>query len=470
METSILNNLFVGFKSQNNLNDSFSEYLSDETNGYGKLYINNPDIEYCYNGLIVDGKMNGNGLIIYTKDLINKYKKYSGSLKDNKFDGNGILNYENGDVLIGEFSNGLKHGPGKLYNSNGILLMDNVWKNDIICGKINYSENHPETNNIKLKGCLYNSIKIGKWEYYNKSGQLEMIEFYYDYDEIDDDSILYEKLESIFKINKGGYPECIKLINDYTDEELMNQSFVIKEEFKLLKSYTKNISISIDINNVPNNTLYLYFDENGNYKEVTQIIDGIEYKKIIYLNNILPEIYIFNVLENHNIVYDRLIPYKYVVFNESISSPYSDVASTIYKINDNIEVYYRGELNNNYLPHGKGIILNDNKIIYDGTFYNGYCNNGSIYNTNIIYSGEFQDNIPSGQGTFYNNGIKLYEGSIINCKRQGFGISYWVTTYNKNWEGKWHNDMKHGKGILYDDTGCEICKCTHEHNQISQID
>ena len=169
----VLNNFFVGVLETSNYTDSIYEskqskqsYYNDileseNINGKGKLFITNENLSLVYNGPIVNSKMNGNGYIIYTLNKENPlYKSYKGELQNNYYNGVGIITFTNGDVFIGNFSKGKKNGPGKMYNSNGDLTMDNIWKNDIICGKVDYIDYYYKTKIQKIISKLSNSIKF----------------------------------------------------------------------------------------------------------------------------------------------------------------------------------------------------------------------------------------------------------------------------------------------------------------------
>ena len=54
----------------------------------------------------------------------------------------------------------MKHGFGKLYNAIGKVIIDNQWKDDIICDKIKVVKYYIGTNNIQVEGNLLNSVKL----------------------------------------------------------------------------------------------------------------------------------------------------------------------------------------------------------------------------------------------------------------------------------------------------------------------
>ena len=165
----VLNNYFIGLKSIDNISELSSdfkpeivhEYLTETTQGYGKLFVSNETESYIYNGQITCGQITGSGYIKFINDKrYPEYKSYQGELLEGKFNGAGTIIHTNGDIFNGMFSNGIKNGPGKMYNSNGDIIMDNIWKNNVICGKVKYIEYFHNTKQIKISGVLFNSIKI----------------------------------------------------------------------------------------------------------------------------------------------------------------------------------------------------------------------------------------------------------------------------------------------------------------------
>jgi hypothetical protein len=139
-----------------------------------------------------------------------------------------------------------------------------------------------------------------------------------------------------------------------------------------------------------------------------------------------------------------------------------------------LSLYYDGELNKCYRPNGNGILYSDGVIQFKGIFINGQLKSGSKYSTTtpqyIMYDGTFMNNIPNGNGIYYNrNNIKIYEGTVLNNRYHKNGISYWETTGLKQWDGKWEYGVKHGDGYLYDENEPLICHCQFENNNIRTI-
>ncbi len=134
-----------------------------------------------YDGDIIDGKLTGNGKIVYSSkdwyDVLWKSKIYEGGLENGKYQGNGTLsivnkdktqhsltgiwvngNLEgsgteikpNGDTYEGDFKSGVYHGNGKLKYSNGDYYIGEFEKGE----KNGFGEYH--TSNNEYKGLFIN--------------------------------------------------------------------------------------------------------------------------------------------------------------------------------------------------------------------------------------------------------------------------------------------------------------------------
>ena len=504
---SILTNYFVGLKNYDNINECdfkpsiIHEYISETTQGYGKLFMLTNNESFVFNGQIINGKMSGQSYIKFINDKrYPDYKSYEGNLLNGLFHGTGKIIYMNGDIFIGNFINGLKNGSGKMYNGNGQLIMDNIWKDDVVSGKINYNEHYYDIKQIKISGVLFNSIKVGPWTYYGENGIPSKIEYYKDYELSDtsDTSNVIICLEKEIITHESGYITK-QIINPsgekYSLEDLCLLNFQSYKYRLWEKSITNNIvypdiyntniidiyhdedikkyAIPLIHNNetIKEKTLIKYLNNKGEVYLITEYINGKFYDKIICNPNIPM---------NKNNKFFKTFLVNNNTYNESTLTV--DIKSSIYVIDDNmsdkIKLYllYEGNMQNGF-AHGNGNMYNKNGIIsFSGVFEKGQLINGVQYNNNsnvtyMSYNGTFKDNIPHGEGSYFNkNGIKLYEGQINEDKYHGDGISYWDTTGIINWEGKWKNQQKHGKGRLYDDNGSLICICSFENDQMSFIE
>lgn len=445
----ILTNYFLGVHDINsNEKEILSTYLDDNTNGYGKLYIWEPDNKYVYNGEIKDGKMNGSGIIRYIENNSN-YKSYDGNFKDNKFNGFGKLTFQNDDVFVGNFKDNNKHGSGKLYNSSGIVMIDNIWNDNVIMGKVQHIEYHNNTKDIKLIGTLLNSVKVGNWIHIQPDFTISKIEFYKNYNDLSD---MKEELESVLVTHNTGYMIQQKMLvsDDISDIDLIKYNNYYKE--KLIYDPLKIDSICETVSkfaipvNKTNEKMYVL---------------------CFYPSNIVHQIKLYNyedckikMLNSHN---------KYTIYE-------SNNKGQIYvEVNNNILLNYDGEINKNDQYEGQGTLYNDGVIYLSGLFEKNHIKQGVLFrihdnNPYIYYEGTFSgNNIPNGKGIYYNHlNYKLYEGDINNNHKHGHGVSYFENGIIE-WDGGWSNDEKHGRGTLYDSSGDLVCVCIHERGQLVDI-
>ena len=70
--------------------------------------------------------------------------------------------------------------------------------------------------------------------------------------------------------------------------------------------------------------------------------------------------------------------------------------------------------------YGEGKDYNDYKLLYEGSFKNGFYNGfGKYSNDSGIYEGEFLNNLLHGKGIFISNKGQKYEGYWKNDKKSG---------------------------------------------------
>ena len=73
--------------------------------------------------------------------------------------------------------------------------------------------------------------------------------------------------------------------------------------------------------------------------------------------------------------------------------------------------------------------------------------------TGLHFKGFVRAGVPFGRGSLYNcEGVKLFDGIVINWKQIGWGISYHEDG-SKEYEGYWCNGCRCGYGTLYNNTG-----------------
>jgi hypothetical protein len=406
-----------------------------------------------------------------------------------------------------------------MYNPSGDILMDNIWSNDVICGSTEFIEYFPNTKQLKTIGTMFYSLKINKWQYLRQNNTIDTIEIYStpDHLTISDITIntshIEKKLASI-KTHTTGYIQCQKI--NATLDEMLSSSFLYKKDILeyetnktsvkklnkliikggskkiakhskslLIKKKIKNaVSNSEDDTNVSKSTesnrntnnigetdlhliaipeikedgqLFLYLTVDGSQDKITEIVNGNELVKIKYLTK----------------------DDKKFIINYKLDEPINiNSLTNIYEISKNGVpcVYYDGAINVLNDPHGNGKMFNNGILSKEGIFEKGNIILGKIYSTinndiYVSYEGTFKNNVPDGEGKFYDyKQFLIYEGQITNGKREGQGISYWETTGARNWDGLWQNDKKHGKGTMFDDNGELICNCRYDNDNLVEIE
>lgn len=111
---------------------------------------------------------------------------------------------------------------------------------------------------------------------------------------------------------------------------------------------------------------------------------------------------------------------------------------------------YKGEFKKGQ-KHGFGEINYYNGDKYIGEFYcDELHGKGKYYNNNgYTYEGIFSVGSLLGKGNMYDtNGDLIYEGDFLNNLPHGFGISY--RDGKISYIGKWNQNLYHGHGLLID--------------------
>ena len=152
--------------------------------------------------------------------------------------------------------------------------------------------------------------------------------------------------------------------------------------------------------------------------------DKIDLSEILINENDL-----IKLIEDLKTVIDKF-NYKINIIKE-ILDRMSNIINIYYQLNTNIINNYRRNKRNYF------ILLNINKIKNNSEKLIKELNN--IINKDAIY--EYSLN------NFYNENGERYIGQLVNGKKNGNGIIYYVS--GNRYEGDWKNDKKEGKGILY---------------------
>jgi hypothetical protein len=180
---------------KNIIYDAFNKYIKDiyiiiatrypnnlniyKTNvKYGKLYselYKGQELYeggHLYEGILVKGKKNGKGIMIYATQATGNGDVYDGDFKDDKKEGNGKMTYANGDIYDGDFKDDKKEGKGKMTYANGDVY-DGVFKDDKKegNGKMNFKNGKRFIIDMSKKSTFYkentgypDDIYEGNWK------------------------------------------------------------------------------------------------------------------------------------------------------------------------------------------------------------------------------------------------------------------------------------------------------------------
>lgn len=108
---------------------------------------------------------------------------------------------------------------------------------------------------------------------------------------------------------------------------------------------------------------------------------------------------------------------------------------------------YLGEFKNNKF-NGKGkLIYEDNNIIYEGYFKEGFMEGeGNIlFSDGSYYQGNFEKNCFNGKGKFFFKNGKEYNGTWENNAMNGLGVFTWDD--GTKYKGEYKNNLREGNGV-----------------------
>ena len=110
-----------------------NKYIGGFTNynfeGKGSIYRSSGDI---YIGGWKNGVFDGHGIYYFLSDNIAKGEIFEGQFKNGERNGQGTLTFPNGMKGVGTWRNGKPNGPGILYNENGSVYREVIFKDGVI--------------------------------------------------------------------------------------------------------------------------------------------------------------------------------------------------------------------------------------------------------------------------------------------------------------------------------------------------
>lgn len=144
---------------------SWGEYMGEITNGQiqgnGKAIFKNLDI---YDGQWKNGKMSGKGIYKFWDKEKDKYTQvYEGEFKEGVRDGFGEMTYSNRDKYVGVWQNDFRTGEGICWFADGSIF-HGIWKFDTMIRGV-FRRNNGEFYDGELKDGLFHGY--GKIFYTN---------------------------------------------------------------------------------------------------------------------------------------------------------------------------------------------------------------------------------------------------------------------------------------------------------------
>ena len=282
----------------------------------------------------------------------------------------------NDEYYKGDIKNGLRHGKGKLYYTNGTLKYEGDFINDKFEG---YGKYFNENSKNKWKyyiGEWKNGLKHGKGKLFDKNENL-MYEGYFANGKLEGQGKLYSR--------NGVY-----YIGEFKNGSMSGKGKVVSNGITLFEGNFSNNKIEGEGKYKFNNIVLFQGELKG---------EGNGQGKLYY--------------QNGNIKYEGDI--------------YNSKAEGYGKYYKEDGEYYIGQFSNGKI-HGKGKWYYKNgKLKYDGFFVvNKLEGFGKFYDENgEYYIGEWKNGLFNGKGTKYDkNGNIKYEGDFINNKYEGNGIIY----------------------------------------------
>ena len=379
--------------------------------------------------------------LIHYKNFSQRYIINQSNGKGKEFNGfNGELLYE------GDYKNGERNGKGKEYNSKGYVIFEGEYKN----GKRNGKGKELINNKDLFKGEYINNKKISGVLYIQKSNK----------------KYLKKEVKYSKELKNGK-------VKEYNIDGEFECEYVNGERNGKGKEYDKHTGITFE-------GIYLNGKkwEGKGYDSLNNIIYELNggkgfVKEYIRENNLISECEYKNGLKNgkgKEYIYDdnggTVLLYEGKYLNGLKNGKGKEY------INDKIQ--FEGEFYNNHRLKGKYYM--DGKLEYEGVFLfgkkwdgKGYDEKGNIIyelhngtgkvkefdtETNIIFEGEYLNGLYNGKGKEYDmKGKLLFEGEYKNGKRNGKGKEYGFSSEIMNSEEYISQNVKICKTINDNDEG-----------------
>ena len=252
--------------------------------------------------------------------------------------------------------------------------------------------------------------------------------------------------------------------NDYV-YQYPTQNLTVNDNQRNISDSTYNAKLN---NNISNEINIIHNMDNEDFNYQTELLKRKKRNSRNLPNNSSSNYEINNTdkkttTDNLN---NKMSSYNHLNKNSINISNFSQMKGLSF---DNQKSYRGGKING--IKEGFGINILSNNSKYIGYHKNNKANGiGRYIDGNIIYEGEFENNVVHGYGIFYNDSEMSYEGYWVNNFQEVYGIENWrdgstyigqyfhgkkngIGTYTwsdgTKYEGEWKNNNFEGYGIYY---------------------
>ena len=365
---------------------------------------------------------------------------YTGKKEDDKIEGYGRVIYSNGAVYLGELKNGVREGKGICYYKNGNRY-EGEWKNGELDGTGVY---YWADNGRIYCGEFLNGKLDGKGTYYYPSGFRYEGEFQEGrrfgegtawYSPDDKAGRWYFEGEWTEDSHNGTlyYKDGTCETGIFRDDKLVE----VTGEMKGIRDQSEAVTWTEE-----DGTQYTGRKENGMLEG-----KGIRISKngVMYIGE-----FIGGVPNGNGTEYYSDGDYYVGEFADGRRN-----GRGTYYYNDGGESkdWYCGEWIDGRRngQDGTGYFY-DGLRSYIGGYVEGKLNGmGSMYYTDGVYYGEWQDGTRTGTGVFSGLDGSCYFGEYKDNQKSGYGIMYYID--GSRYEGEWAEDKKNGTGTEYNPDG-----------------
>lgn len=415
-----------------------------------------------YNGEVEDSLPEGHGRLITCEN-----HEYQGSFHLGKKEGLGVLNFSDGSRYEGEFKKDKQNGKGTLEYKDGTKVVGN-WVNNKLdgIGTKNWPDGKMFEGEFKLgvidgKGKMtYPDLSTheGYWVKENPHGigistkpNGQVIKGQWNYGNIVRSSSTKSK-SSPKKIEPEDICENI--------EQLEQKAYEIRK--KMDKNHAKNFKALLHVYEFSDKLTKKRYEKEIEEKQKQRLEVKIkesvkrrkEYIKIIRREESLEEASaISHKLATFEIPdffekFERLLKKREELEMFDYYDPDSYLPEEISFHSDWIEVnskvYYRGEVDIDLKPAGRGILVSK-EYIYEGFIMNGLRHGlGREITKRAVYIGYFVNNAKQGFGVKFKK-ESTYTGDFMNDLQSGDGC---LITPEAIYSGGWSEGKQHGEGVL----------------------